>query len=60
MEIGLGYLSRYSDSQRIGRFGDRITVEARFYAPVQTGAGSTLPSVKLVKTLFTGSVVAGP
>jgi hypothetical protein len=27
----------YSDSLRVGRSGDRIQVEARFSAPVQTG-----------------------
>ena len=31
---------RYSDSIRIGRSGDRIPVEARFSAPVQTGPGA--------------------
>ena len=32
-----GWLSRYSDSLRAGRFGDQIPVWPRFSAPVQTG-----------------------
>jgi hypothetical protein len=32
--------SRYSDSLRAGRFGDRIPVKARFSAPVQTCPGA--------------------
>ena len=37
---GPRYLSRYSDSLRSVRFGDRIRVEATFSAPVQTGPGT--------------------
>jgi hypothetical protein len=32
-----GYLSRYSDWLRAGRYGDQFPVGARFSAPVQTG-----------------------
>ena len=33
-------LSRYSDSLRAGRSGDRIPVWMRYFAPVQTGPGT--------------------
>ena len=36
---GPGQLSRYSDSLRAWRSGDRIPVGAKFSAPVQTGSG---------------------
>ena len=35
-----GQRSRYSDWLRAGRSADRIPVEARFSAPVQTGPGA--------------------
>ena len=41
---GLGQLSRYSDSLRSRRSGDRIPVGARFSAPVQTSHGAHLTS----------------
>ena len=36
---GSGYLSRYSDSLRAGRFGNRMPVGTRFSTPVRTGPG---------------------
>jgi hypothetical protein len=35
-----GWCSQYSDSLRTKRLGDRIPVEARLFAPVQTGPGA--------------------
>ena len=49
-----GQLSRYSDWLRAGRSGDRIPVEARFSAPVQTGPVPTLPPVQWVPSLSRG------
>jgi hypothetical protein len=49
-----GKLSRYSDSLRTGRSGDRIRWEARFPAPVQTGPRPIQPSILWVPGFFPG------
>ena len=49
-----GSRSRYSDSLRAGRSGDRIPVMARFYTPVQTGPGAHPASCKWVPDLSRG------
>jgi hypothetical protein len=46
-----GWRRRYSDWIRAGRYGDRIPVWARFFAPVQTGLGAHSVSC----TMGTGS-----
>ena len=49
-----GYLSRYSDWLGAGRSGDRIQVEARFSAPVQTGPGAHSASYTMGNGSFPG------
>ena len=46
--------SRYSDSIRAGRSGDRILVGARFSAPVQTGPGAYPASCTMATGFFPG------
>ena len=49
---GLGQLSRYSDSLRTLPFVDRIPLEARFSATVQTGPGAHPASYTVVTASF--------
>ena len=59
MEGQPGQLSRYSDSLRTGRSGDRIPVGARFSVPVQTGAGTNPASCTMGTGSFPGVKRAG-
>ena len=54
MGRGPGQLSRYSDSLRAGRFGDRIPMGARFSTPVQTGLGAYPASYTMCIGSFPG------
>jgi hypothetical protein len=45
---------RYSDWLRAGRSGDRIPVEARFFAHVQTGPGVHTASCTMGTGFFPG------
>jgi hypothetical protein len=49
-----GMISRYSNLLRTGRFGDRIPVEARFFASVQTGPGAHPSSCAMCTRSFQG------
>jgi hypothetical protein len=55
-ELGeaIGENGRYSDLLRAGRSGDRIPVEARFSAPVQTGRGAHSASYTMGTGYFLG------
>ena len=52
-------VGRYSDSVRAGRSGDRISVGARFSAPVQTGPGAYPASYTVGTGSFPGGKEAG-
>jgi hypothetical protein len=51
--------SRYKDSIRAGRSGDRIPVVAKFSAPVQTGLGAHPVSSTGVPGFFPGIKAVG-
>jgi hypothetical protein len=40
-QVSSCYISKYSNSLRSGRSGDRVQVEAKFSAPVRTGLAAT-------------------
>ena len=57
--VGPGWLSRYSDSLQAGLSGDRIKVEARFSAPVQTDTEVQLASLTMGTRSFPRGKAAG-
>ena len=47
--------NRNSDSLRVGRYGDRISVEARFSTPIPAGSWANSASCKMDTGLFQGT-----
>jgi hypothetical protein len=58
-ELGPGELSWYSDWLQAGRSGDRIPVEAKFFAHVQTGPGAHPASCTMGTGFFPEGKAAG-
>jgi hypothetical protein len=56
---GLDSAVGYSDTLRAGRFRNRIPVEARFSAPVQTGPGAHPASCTTDTESVSGGIAAG-
>jgi hypothetical protein len=56
---GSRQFSWYNDLLRYGRFWDRITVEARYSAPIQIGSGAPPASYKIGTGLFPGVMRSG-
>ena len=54
VHIGSGWRSRYSDSLRTGRSGDRILVGGRFSAPIQIDPGAHTASYTMGSGSFLG------
>jgi len=59
-----GVLSRYRDMLRVGRSGDRVTVDARYSAPLQTDldhpASSTMGTGSFPRVLRLGRGIDHP